>query len=80
LRERYGYPDLTPELRARVFGLNATRPYGISADQSRKLTACDRIARARQAYAENPEPSFLSYGPRTRREFLDLIRLRGTPA
>lgn len=79
LRERYGYPELTPDLKAKVFGLNAARPYGISADEIKRQLASDRVARAKLAYRENPEPSFLSYGPRTRREFLDLIRLRDGP-
>jgi predicted TIM-barrel fold metal-dependent hydrolase len=79
LRERYGYPDLTPELRAKVFGLNAAKPYGIPAEQTRRQLASDRLSRVKQAYGENPEPTFLSYGPKTRREFLDLIRQRGGP-
>lgn len=79
LRERFGYPDLIPELRAKVFGLNAVKPYGIAADQIHKRLASDQVARVKQAYAEHPEPSFLTYGPKTRREFLDLLRLRGGP-
>jgi predicted TIM-barrel fold metal-dependent hydrolase len=77
LRERHGYPDLTPELRAKVFGLNALKPYGVPLERAQKKLASDRVARLRQAYRENPEPSFLSYGPRTRREFFELLRLRG---
>ncbi|CAL1241083.1 amidohydrolase family protein [Candidatus Methylocalor cossyra] len=79
LRERYGYPELTPQLRAKVFGLNAAKPYGIDVEALRRQLAGDPWTRARQAYRENPEPSFLSYGPRTRREFLELLRLRGGP-
>ena len=26
-RERFGYPEITPELRRKVFGLNAAVPY-----------------------------------------------------
>ena len=33
LRDRHGYPEITPNLRAKVFGLNATRPYRISAEE-----------------------------------------------
>ena len=29
-REKYGYPEITPALRAKIFGLNAMKPYGIS--------------------------------------------------
>jgi predicted TIM-barrel fold metal-dependent hydrolase len=77
LRERHGYPAITPELRAKVFGLNATRPYAISAEQVKKYARHDRIARERLAYREHPEPHFLTYGPRTRREFMNLLRWNG---
>src|SRR5688572_16343070 len=72
LRAKYGYPAITPALRAKVFGLNATRPYQLSADELRKYTAGDKVALSRQEYIENPNPSFATYGPRTRREFLNL--------
>jgi hypothetical protein len=45
LRERYGYPEITPALRARVFGLNGARVYNISADEIRLRSANDRIQR-----------------------------------
>jgi predicted TIM-barrel fold metal-dependent hydrolase len=72
LREKHGYTRITPALRAKVFGLNATRPYKIAADELGKFTAQDRVAQSRVEYAENPNPSFATYGPRTRREFLNL--------
>ena len=31
----------------------------------------DAVARARENYRNNPDPSFLTHGPRTRREFLN---------
>jgi predicted TIM-barrel fold metal-dependent hydrolase len=80
LREKYGYPEITPALRARVFGLNAAVPYGISPEEIKARTAGDRLALAKAAYAEDPEPAFHTYGPRNRREFLGLRRLRnGAP-
>jgi predicted TIM-barrel fold metal-dependent hydrolase len=77
LRAKHGYPEITPALRAKVFGLNATKPYAISAAEVRKYTQRDRIARERLAYREQPEPHFLTYGPKTRREFLNLLRWNG---
>ena len=71
-REKYGYPEITPALRAKIFGLNAAKVYAISADEVKKYSGHDRIARERQAYLEQPEPHFLTYGPKTRREFLRL--------
>jgi predicted TIM-barrel fold metal-dependent hydrolase len=72
LREKFGYPKITPRLRAKVFGLNATRPYHLAADELKKFTAGDVVARSRLEYAEHPNPSYATYGPRTRREFLNL--------
>ena len=75
LRERFGYAEITPALRAKIFGLNAARVYGLSPAEVRKYTASDVISRQKQAYLEHPEPHFLTYGPKTRREFLRLAPL-----
>jgi predicted TIM-barrel fold metal-dependent hydrolase len=72
LRAKYGYPEITPQLRSKIFGLNAARVYSISAEEVKKYTRRDRIAHERLAYLEHPEPHFLTYGPKTRREFLKL--------
>jgi uncharacterized protein len=77
LRAMYSYPELTRGLRAKIFGLNATRPYAISADEVKKHTRGDRVAEERRAYREHPEPHYLTYGPRTRREFLNLLHWSG---
>jgi predicted TIM-barrel fold metal-dependent hydrolase len=71
LRAKHGYPEITPALRAKVFGLNALRVYALPADVVRRHVK-DRVALARAEYRERPDPSFLTYGPRTRREFLNL--------
>ena len=73
LRAKNGYAEITPALRAKIFGLNATRVYAISADEVKKHTRADRVARERFAYREHPEPHYLTYGPKTRREFLNLL-------
>jgi hypothetical protein len=57
--------------------LNATRPYGISAADVRRHARRDRIAQERLAYNERPEPHYLTYGPKTRREFFNLLRWNG---
>jgi predicted TIM-barrel fold metal-dependent hydrolase len=76
-RERHGYPEITPQLRAKIFGLNATRPYGISADEVTRRTRLDAIAGERVAYREQAEPHFCTRGPKTRREFLNLLDWNG---
>jgi predicted TIM-barrel fold metal-dependent hydrolase len=77
LRERHGYAEITPALRAKIFGLNAARVYGLSPAEVRKYVAGDGVARQRQAYLERPDPHFRTYGPKTRREFLALLREGG---
>ncbi|MEZ5559943.1 MAG: amidohydrolase family protein [Pseudomonadales bacterium] len=74
LREAHGYPELTPALKAGVFGLNACVPYQISAEEVQLRAGSDPISRSRASYAEQPNPSFATYGPKTRREFLNLLR------
>jgi uncharacterized protein len=72
LREKHGYAEITPALRAKIFGLNGAAVYGISADEVKRYVSRDRLAAQRLAYRENPQPHFLTYGPKTRREFLSL--------
>jgi uncharacterized protein len=72
LRAKHGYPEITPQLRAKVFGLNATKPYRLAADELKKFTQGDKVAQLREEYSGHPNPSFATHGPRTRREFLNL--------
>ena len=74
-REKFGYPEITPAIRAKIFGRNAAKVYGLSADEVKKYTRDDAIARDKLAYQQRPEPHFLTYGPKTRRQFLDYLRL-----
>ena len=77
LREKHGYAEITPALRAKIFGLNAARVYNVSAAEVKKYTTRDAIARERTAYSERPDPHYLTYGPKTRREFLNLLGWNG---
>ncbi|MEJ2534081.1 MAG: amidohydrolase family protein [Gammaproteobacteria bacterium] len=77
LREEYGYPEITPKLRAQVFGLNAIVPYRIPIEEVLKRADTDDIGQSRLAYRERPDPHFRTYGPKTRREFLNLLKLTG---
>ncbi|HSJ98970.1 MAG TPA: amidohydrolase family protein, partial [Myxococcota bacterium] len=72
LRAKHGYPEITRQLRAKVFGLNALRVYPVPADVVRAHRR-DRVALERDAYrGERADPTFLTHGPRTRRQFLNL--------
>jgi predicted TIM-barrel fold metal-dependent hydrolase len=76
-QERFGYPALTPALKRKVFGLNAARVYGLKPDALRGRLAKDRVQKRKADYLNDPRPSFATYGPRTRAEFLALRRLQG---
>jgi uncharacterized protein len=76
-RERHGYPEITPQLRAKIFGLNAMKPYGISAEEMKLRARRDAVAGERLAYREHPEPHFRTRGPKTRREFFNLLAWNG---
>ncbi|HEY4137299.1 MAG TPA: amidohydrolase family protein [Casimicrobiaceae bacterium] len=69
---KQGYSRLTPALRAKVFGRNALKVYKVSDDVLKKHLPRDRVAQARDAYRDRADPTFLTHGPKTRREFLAL--------
>lgn len=77
LRAQHGYPTITPALRAKVFGLNAAKPYALSPNDIQRRNEGDAVAQSQLAYSERPNPSFATYGPQTRREFLNLRRWHG---
>jgi predicted TIM-barrel fold metal-dependent hydrolase len=52
LRERHGYPELTPALKAKVLGENAARVYGIDPERARATAARDDLAWTRAAVGE----------------------------
>ena len=65
---------MTPALRAKIFGLNALKIYPVAADVLKKHNVRqDKVALQRQEYREQSDPSFVTYGPKTRREFLNLL-------
>ena len=78
--ETLGYPAITPELRAKVFGLNALKPYGIDLDEAKLRASNDSVSRRKDNYRNDPDPSFATYGPKTRREFLNLKKWAGDAA
>ncbi len=76
-QEKFGYAKMTDALRARIFGLNATKPYGIDAEEVIERARRDAIGSRRADYCENPDPHFLTFGPKTRRAFLANLKARG---
>jgi predicted TIM-barrel fold metal-dependent hydrolase len=76
-QERFGYPALTPAIKRKILGLNAARVYGLKSEELRGKLARDRVQKTKLEYLNAPDPSFATYGPRTRREFLAFRRLHG---
>lgn len=60
-----------------MFGRNALRLYPVPEDVLGARLAADAVARERADYRNDPQPLFLTYGPKTRREFLNLRRWGG---
>jgi predicted TIM-barrel fold metal-dependent hydrolase len=72
-QEKHGYPALTPEVKRKIFGLNAARVYGLNVAE---LTTPE-LRSARAAYRTAPNPSFRTFGPSTRRQFLAMHEEHG---
>jgi uncharacterized protein len=75
MQAEFGYPAITPEIRAKIFGLNAATVYGVDPALTRYVISDDDVSRLRSAYLEDPSsvPSVdprLYEGPRTRRQYL----------
>ncbi len=73
VRQTHGYPEITDVLRAKIFGLNALKPYGIGIEEARMRARNDTVEKRREDYAERRDPHHLTFGPKTRREFLRFL-------
>ncbi len=69
-QQKYGYPPLTTQAKLKILGRNAARVYGLSTEQMRTRLLKDRVQQRKTEYLNDPRPSFATYGPRTRREFI----------
>ena len=70
VRDEQGYPEMDDALRAKIFGLNALKPYGIEIEEAKLRAANDLVHQRRENYREERDPHHLTFGPKTRREFL----------
>jgi uncharacterized protein len=62
LIEKYGYPQLTERVKAKIFGLNAARILGVDVEAVRKSIRKDKLARLKQEYESKPQPANTQYG------------------
>lgn len=53
LCEKFGYEKLTKEDKAKIFGLNAAKIYGIDVAEQRKAFPADTLSRLKTAYLES---------------------------
>jgi len=80
MQDMYGYPALTPEIKAKIFGLNAAAVYGVDPKAVRRKIKQDQIDNIVLSRRDDPRgfprgPRI--HGPRTRREYLAFLRWSG---
>jgi hypothetical protein len=80
----HGYPMLTPEVKAKVFGLNACRLFGLDPTETRCALSADGLetarAEVRQLVATGALPAaWRPRGPLTRREVIRWLSTSTTP-
>jgi hypothetical protein len=80
LIDAQGYPELTPSLKQKVFGLNGARVYGIDVPERRRKTEADPIGTRRRAYRKIADPTLETYGPKTDTEYDAGRRARRSPS
>jgi predicted TIM-barrel fold metal-dependent hydrolase len=77
-QDKYGYPELTPEIKRKIFGLNAAKIFRIDPDLKRCKVNDDSFAQYKRGLdSEVGERRFTAQGPlgpTDRRSFLQLAR------
>ena len=76
LQEAHGYPALTAQAKAKIFGLNSAALYGVDPAAVRCAISEDDITSAKEARHLLP-PSFKRVGPQSRRELFAMLRAHG---
>ena len=78
---RFGYTPLTPEVKRKIFGLNAARLYGVDAEAQKCRIADDEVERLRMSYADfendTHELRWAPHNPISRRGVLDWFARNG---
>jgi len=79
-QEMYGYPALTPERKAKLFGLNAARIFRVDPDLERCNADASMFAGVKRTMDGELGPRRWTVkpplGPRTRREYMQLARMK----
>jgi uncharacterized protein len=69
MMDEFGYPQITDQIRAKIFGRNAAKLYNINVNEVRCTVPSDLLMQARASYPDVAQPSLKQYGFKTRREF-----------
>jgi predicted TIM-barrel fold metal-dependent hydrolase len=77
LRDKHGYAEITPKLRAKIFGLNALKIYPVEPDVVKRHVKQDKVAHQREEYRERADPAFVTYGPKTPAQLRNLLSRGG---
>jgi predicted TIM-barrel fold metal-dependent hydrolase len=62
LMDKYGYAELTDEIKTQIFGLNAAKVFGVDPKEKRQAIKTDKLTKLREEYQRNPAPSNTQYG------------------
>jgi predicted TIM-barrel fold metal-dependent hydrolase len=73
--QQHGYKRLTPSLKAKIFGLNGAKLYGVNPAAVTRHAASDHVGRFKRI-AEST-PSFTTYGPRSDAEYEAFVVAHG---
>ena len=68
---------MTANIKRKILGLNALKPYRLEADVLKHHLGQDGLQVARTNYREMADPHFQTFGPKTRREFINLMKWTG---
>jgi uncharacterized protein len=60
--EKFGYKKVTPEMKAKIFGLNAAKLYKLDVKAQRKAIEADKVSELKREYDEDPHPSNTQFG------------------
>jgi hypothetical protein len=80
IAQEHGYPALTPQVKAKVFGLNAAALYGIDAEAQRCAIQRDAVDQLRDTASDmsyRSEDRWAPHGPTTRRGMLRYFARNG---
>jgi uncharacterized protein len=80
-QDKYGYPELTKEIKAKIFGLSSAKVYGVDPNEIRykvTQTSLSKLKDVMDGELGGRRWAFQELGgPRTRREFLSLTKRTG---